>query len=102
MTLTRWAREQALSCLVLLDSLLLPTLVVVLACRGAVIEALLLSHDSLLAFLQEIQSFSLLSQEIFFHQHNLQFCAQEFYEESSLLGQAVMAVNDFRRGAEGD
>ena len=79
MTLTRWTREQALSLVVFLDSLLLPSLVVVLACRGAVVEALLLGHDSLLAFLQEIQSFSLLSQEIFFYKHNLQFSAQEFY-----------------------
>ena len=79
MTLTRWTREQALSLLVFLDSLLLPSLVVVLACGGAVVEALLLGHDGLLAFLQEIESFSLFSQEIFFNKHNLQFCAQEFY-----------------------
>ena len=79
MTLTRWTREQALSLLVFLDSLLLPSLVVVLACRGTVVEALLLGHDGLLAFLQEIKSFSLFSQEIFFYKHNLQFGAQELY-----------------------
>ena len=54
MTLTRWTREQALSLLVLLDSLLLSSLVVVLTGRHTVVKALLLSHDSLLAFLQKI------------------------------------------------
>ena len=71
MTLTRRTWEQALSLLVFLDSLLLPSLVVVLACRGAVVEALLLSHDGLLAFFKKIKRFSLLAQKIFFHKHNL-------------------------------
>ena len=54
MTLTTGTREQPLSLLVLLDSLLLSSLVVVITGRRAVVEALLLSHDGLLAFLQKI------------------------------------------------
>ena len=54
MTLTRWTREQPLSLLVLLDSLLLSSLVVVLTGRHTVVKALLLGHDGLLAFLQKI------------------------------------------------
>ena len=54
MTLTTGTREQPLSLLVLLDSLLLSSLVVVITGRRAVVKALLLSHDGLLAFLQKI------------------------------------------------
>ena len=54
MTLTTGTREQPLSLLVLLDSLLLSSLVVVLTGRHTAVKALLLGHDSLLAFLQKI------------------------------------------------
>ena len=94
-TLTTRAGEQTLTLLVLLDSLLLRSLVVVPAGWGAAVVALLLGHDRLLSFLEEIECFSLFTKEILFNQHNLQFGAEKFNQKGGLLCQTVVTVNNF-------
>ena len=96
MTLTRRTWEQALSLFILLDGFLLGALVVVPACWGSVVvKALLLGHNGLLPFLEEIERFSLFTKEILFYQHNLKLGAEKLNQEGGLLCQTVVTVNNF-------